>query len=114
MHDNFRNVILLTGAGFTKSFGVYNKPQLNEIPVIKDAMNKWSEPHVSLNFEDIYSEVLGDRFVQRYKSIGLSENESLARHEHDAGAFMDIIEDVYFDMDDDHIKYPYLIKICPA
>lgn len=62
---NFKNIILLTGAGFAKNFGgflgremwskIFNNPRLSNAGDIKQRLKE------TLNFEDIYSEVFDDR-----------------------------------------------------
>lgn len=62
---NFKNTILLTGAGFTANFGgflakemwskIFNNPKLNNAGILKLELRK------NFDFEDLYSRVMGNR-----------------------------------------------------
>ncbi len=75
---NFKNTILLTGAGFTANFGgflaremwskIFNNPSLNAAGNIKLAL------HDNFDFEDMYSSVFDDRRLYSQDELDIYEN----------------------------------------
>lgn len=84
---NFKKLILLTGAGFTKNFGgflaremwskIFNDPRLNNLAPIKELLRS------NFDFETVYSEIINS---EHYSS-------------EQKGQFQNIIKKAYEDMD---------------
>jgi hypothetical protein len=88
------NLLILTGAGFTKNFGgllsnemwvvIFNNPLIQDKPKLKELLLN------NFNFEDIYSSVMGGNYTQEEKIV-----------------FQQAIEDAYKELDDliTHTKF---------
>lgn len=92
---NFKNTILLTGAGFTANFGgflakemwskIFNNPRLNDAGHLKLELRK------NFDFEEVYSMVLGNRIPNL--------------HPYEYDTFVNSLNEAYMSMDD-VLKHP--------